>query len=170
MMTGWEQDVVTKRWRPSAPRAEPLGRRGGAGAASRGGGCRPRCWPSTTPAGPAARRCGPSWACSSTAALTEDRSGFLPLADVDRILLAVVDPGALAERGIGALRHRHSPGVQGGYVSNGCPECDALVGRFRVDDLLADHLAVGGALTDLAVDITVDLLGDRVWRGAPRMR
>jgi hypothetical protein len=25
-------------------------------------------------------------------------------------------------------------------------------------------------LTDLAVDITVDLLGDRVWRGAPRMR
>src|SRR3954451_2439481 len=27
MMTGWEQDVVTKRWRPSAPRAEPLGRR-----------------------------------------------------------------------------------------------------------------------------------------------
>jgi hypothetical protein len=103
-------------------------------------------------------------------ALTEDRSGFLALADVDRILLAVVDAGALAERGIGALRHRHSPGVQGGYVSNGCPECDALVGRFRVDDLLAEHLALGGALADLAVDITVDLLGDRVWRGAQRMR
>ena len=75
-------------------------------------------------------------------ALTADRSGFLALADVDRILLAVVDEGALAERGIGALRHRHSPGVQGGYVSNGCPECDALVGRFRVDDLLAEHLAL----------------------------
>jgi hypothetical protein len=102
--------------------------------------------------------------------LTEDRSGFLALADVDRILLAVVDSGALAERGIGALRHRHSPGVQGGYVSNGCPECDALIGRFRVDDLLAEHVAIGGVLTDLAVDITVDLLGDRVWRGAPRMR
>jgi hypothetical protein len=99
-----------------------------------------------------------------------DRSGFLPLADVDRILLAVLDAGALAERGIGALRHRHSPGVQGGYVSNGCPECDALVGRFRLDDLLAEHLALGGVLADLAVDITVDLLGDRVWRGALRMR
>jgi hypothetical protein len=102
--------------------------------------------------------------------LTEDRSGFLALADVDRILLAVLDSGALAERGIGALRHRHSPGVQGGYVSNGCPECDALIGRFRVDDLLAEHVALGGVLTDLAVDITVDLLGDRVWQEAPRMR
>jgi len=101
--------------------------------------------------------------------LTEDRSGFLPLADVDRILMAVLDSATLAERGIGALRHRHSPGVQGGYVSNGCPECDALVGRFRVDDLLSDHLAAGGALADLAVDVTVDLLADRVWRGALRM-
>jgi hypothetical protein len=102
--------------------------------------------------------------------LTEDRSGFLALADVDRILMVVVEPGALAELGIGALRHRPSPGVQGGYVSNGCPQCDALIGRFRVDDLLGEHRAVGGALADLAVDITVDLLGDRVWRGAARMR
>jgi hypothetical protein len=51
--------------------------------------------------------------------LTEDRSGFLALADVDRILMAVVDLGELAE---------------------------------------------------LAVDVTVDLLGHRVWRGAARMR
>jgi hypothetical protein len=28
----------------------------------------------------------------------------------------------------------------------------------------------GGELTDLAVDLTVDLLGDRVWRGVVRMR
>ena len=102
--------------------------------------------------------------------LTEDRSGFLALADVDRILMAVVDPGQLAELGIGALCHRHSPGVQGGYVSNGCPECDALIGRFRVDDLLTDHCMSGGELADLAVDVTVDLLGDRVWRGGVRMR
>jgi hypothetical protein len=166
MMTGWEQDVVTKRWRPSVSRAEPLGRRGG----------QPRgrlparllavddtCWSCRAPVraivGVLVDR-----------ALTEDRSGFLAMANVDRILLAVVDEGALAEHGIGALRHRHSPGVQGGYVSNGCPECDALVGRFRLDDLLAEHLALGGVLADLAVDITVDLLADRVWRGAPRMR
>jgi hypothetical protein len=31
-------------------------------------------------------------------ALTEERSGFLALADVDRILMAVVDRGALARR------------------------------------------------------------------------
>ena len=102
--------------------------------------------------------------------LTEDRSGFLALADVDRILMAVVDPGQLAELGIGALRHRPSPGVQGGYVSNGCPQCDALIGRFRVDDLLREHRMAGRALADLAIDVTVDLLADRVWRGAPRMR
>jgi hypothetical protein len=102
--------------------------------------------------------------------LTEDRSGFLALADVDRILMAVVEPDTLAELRIGALRHRPSPGVQGGYVSNGCPQCDALIGRFRVDDLLCEHRAAGGALADLAVDLTVDLLGDRVWHRAVRMR
>ena len=170
MMTGWERDVVTEALEAVGPARRAAGAPRGAGAASREAGCRPRCWSSTTRAGRAAPRCGPSSGVLVDPGLTEDRSGFLALADVDRILMAVVDPGALAERGIGALRHRHSPGVQGGYVSNGCPECDALVGRFRVDDLLADHLAVGGALTDLAVDITVDLLGDRVWRGAVRMR
>src|SRR6478672_8169227 len=146
MMTGWEQDVVTKRWRPAAPRPEPVGGR------------RPCRAPVRAIVGVLVEP-----------GLTEDRSGFLPLADVDRILMAVLDPGTLAGRGIGALRHRHSPGVQGGYVSNGCPECDALVGRFRVDDLLAEHLAMGGALADVAVDITVDLLGEQVWRGAVRL-
>jgi hypothetical protein len=102
--------------------------------------------------------------------LTEDRSGFLALADVDRILMAVVDPDALARHGIGPLRHRASPGVQGGYVSNGCPQCDALIGRFHVDDLLAEHRMGGGTLADLALDLTVDLLADEVWRGAVRMR
>jgi hypothetical protein len=170
MMAGWEQDGVTKRWRPSGPRAQPPGRR----ERCRTDEPRPRL-PATLLAVDDV-----CWACRAPVraivgvlvdrALTEDRSGFLALADVDRILLAVLDADALAERGIGALRHRPSPGVQGGYVSNGCPECDALVGRFRVEDLLAEHLALGGALTDLAVDISVDLLGDRVWRDAPRMR
>ena len=169
MMTGWEQDVVTKRWRPAAPRPEQVRTR----ARRRAGGPRGRL-PATLLA--VDDTC---WSCRAPVraivgvlvdrGLTENRSGFLPLADVDRILMAVLDPGTLAKRRIGALRHRHSPGVHGGYVSNGCPECDALVGRYRVDDLLADHLAVGGALADLAVDITVDLLGERVWRGAVRL-
>src|SRR3954447_26777165 len=170
MMTGWEQGVVTKRGSPPPPRAEPLGRRDR---------CRDGAPRGRLPATPLAVD-DICWACRAPVraivgvlvdrALTEDRSGFLALADVDRILLAVLDADALAERGIGALRHRPSPGVQGGYVSNGCPECDALVGRFGVDDLLAEHLALGGSLTALAVDITVDLLGDRVWRGAQRIR
>jgi hypothetical protein len=170
MITGWEQDVVTKRWRPSAPRAEPFGRR------DRRLGGQPRGrLPATLLA--VDDIC---WSCRASVlaivgvlvdrALTEDRSGFLALADVDRILLAVVDAGALAERGIGALRPRQSPGVQGGYVSNGCPQCDALIGRFRVDDLLSEHRMAGGTLADLAIDLTVDLLADQVWRGAVRMR
>jgi hypothetical protein len=53
----------------------------------------------------------------------------------------------------------------GGYVSNGCPQCDALVGRFRVDDLLQEHLRAGGSIAQLAIDLSVDLLGDRVWSG-----
>lgn len=97
--------------------------------------------------------------------LTDDGSGFLALASVDRILMAAADPADLAEHGIGDLRHRASPGITGGYVSNGCPDCDALVGRFRVDDLLQEHLRNGGTLAELAIDLTVDLLGDRVWSG-----
>jgi hypothetical protein len=170
MMTGWEQDVVTKRWGPAVPRADSLARRG----RHRAGAPRARL-PATLLAIDDV-----CWSCHAPVraivgvlvdrGLTEDGSGFLALDAIDRILMAAVDPAALAERGIGTLRHRHSPGVQGGYVSNGCPECDALVGRFRVDDLLAEHLALGGALPDLAVDITVDLLSDRVWRGAVRVR
>jgi hypothetical protein len=169
-MTGWERDVITQRWGPSARRTDAAGRRGRRGPGEPRG---------RLPAALLAVE-DTCWACRSSVRaivgvlvdprLTEDRSGFLALADVDRILMAVVDQAALARRGIGVLRHRLSPGVQGGYVSNGCPECDALIGRFRVDDLLAEHLATGGTLLDLATDVTVDLLGDLVWRGAGRMR
>jgi hypothetical protein len=167
MMTGWEMGVPGGR-RPSIERAERAPRR------RRGGEPRGRLPATLLVVGDSC------WSCRAPVraivgvlvdpGLTEDRSGFLALADVDRILMAVVDPGELAELGIGALRHRPSPGVQGGYVSNGCAQCDALIGRFRVDDLLTDHCMSGGELGDLAVDLTVDLLGDRVWRGGVRMR
>ena len=169
MTTGWDREVASRRG-ASVERAEPLGRR------ARRWGSEPRGrLPATLLV--VGDTC---WSCRAPVraivgvlvdpGLTEDRSGFLALADVDRILMAVVDLDDLAERGIGALRHRSSPGVQGGYVSNGCPQCDALIGRFHVDDLLSEHRMAGGTLADLAVDITVDLLGDRVWRGAVRMR
>ncbi len=168
-MTRWDREVP-ERWGLSVERDEPLERR----AKRRGNEPRGRLPATLLVVGDTC------WSCRAAVraivgvlvdpGLTEDRSGFLALADVDRILMAVVDAAALAERGIGALRHRASPGVQGGYVSNGCAQCDALIGRFRVDDLLCEHRAAGGSLADLAVDVTVDLLGDHVWRGAVRMR
>ena len=168
-MTRWDRDVP-ERWGLPVERNEPLGRR----AKRRGSEGRGRLPATLLVVGDTC------WSCRAPvraivgvlvdAALTEDRSGFLALADVDRILMVVVDARALAKLGIGALRHRPSPGVQGGYVSNGCPQCDALIGRFRVDDLLSEHRVAGGAVADLAVDLTVDLLADEVWRGAVRVR
>jgi hypothetical protein len=91
--------------------------------------------------------------------LTADRSGFVPLSDVAGVLMRVLDPDVLTAHNIGELRHRPSPGVQGGYVANGCPSCDALIGRFHVEDLVREHVACGGKLTDLVIAVTVDLLG-----------
>jgi hypothetical protein len=88
---------------------------------------------------------------------TRDGSGFLPLDDVAGALVEVLDPRALAARRIGSLRHRESPGVQGGYVANGCPECDALLGRFALEDLLAEHLVNGGTYGQLDIGIAVEL-------------
>ena len=168
-MTRWDRDVP-ERWGPSIERNVPLER-----SAKRWGSGRRGRLPATLLV--VGDTC---WSCRAPVraivgvlvdpGLTEDRSGFLALADVDRILMAVVDAGTLARLGIGALRHRSSLGVQGGYVSNGCPQCDALIGRFRADDLLSEHRMAGGTLADLAVDLTVDLLADHVWRGARRMR
>jgi hypothetical protein len=90
--------------------------------------------------------------------LTADHSGFISLGDVAGVLLRLVDPDALAAHDIGVVRHRPSPGVQGGYVANGCPGCDALIGRFHVEDLVREHLATGGTLDELAIAVTVDLL------------
>jgi hypothetical protein len=93
-------------------------------------------------------------------ALTADRSGFVALDDVAGVLMRVLDPAVLAGHHMGELRHRPSPGVQGGYVANGCPDCDALIGRFHVEDLVRDHIATGGTLDQLVIGVTVDLLGD----------
>jgi hypothetical protein len=90
--------------------------------------------------------------------LTADRTGFVALAEVAGVLVRVLEPDALANHHIGDLRHRPSPGVQGGYVANGCPDCDALIGRFHVEDLVREHLAAGGTLEQLVIAQTVDLL------------
>ena len=88
---------------------------------------------------------------------TPDKTGFLPLADIDTLLADHVDPRALAARRIGPLRHRDSPGVLGGYIGNGCIECDELIGRFRLADLLHEHLHAGGTYAQLDIGIPVDL-------------
>ena len=59
-------------------------------------------------------------------------------------------------RRIGPITHRHSPGVEGGYTSNGCVECDALLGRFALEDLLREHLAGGGTYGQLDIGIPVE--------------
>ena len=72
--------------------------------------------------------------------MTSDRHGFLPFDAVGPQLAAALDARTLAARRIGELKHRESPGVPGGYLSNGCIECDALIGRFHLEDLLHEHL------------------------------
>jgi hypothetical protein len=93
--------------------------------------------------------------------LTADRTGFVGLADVAETV-KLLDPAVLAAHNIGALRHRPSPGLQGGYLANGCPACDALIGHMRIEDLVRDHVAAGGTLDQLAIELIVDLLGAAV--------
>jgi hypothetical protein len=88
---------------------------------------------------------------------TLDGTGFLRFDEVAELLTERVDPRALAGRRIGELRHRDSPGVAGGYLANGCIECDALIGRFQLEDLLHEHLQAGGTYAQLDIGIPVDL-------------
>lgn len=90
-------------------------------------------------------------------ALTSDRNGFLPFDAVGAQLADALDRRTLAARRIGDLRHRESPGVPGGYLSNGCFECDALIGRFHLEDLLHEHLMQGGTYSQLDIGVPVEL-------------
>ncbi len=88
---------------------------------------------------------------------TTDGSGFIPLEAIDETLVRALDTRHLARRGIGELRHRESPGVAGGYIANGCLECDALIGRFHLEDLLTEHRVAGGSFGQLDIGIAVEL-------------
>ena len=88
---------------------------------------------------------------------TQDGSGFIPLEAIDDLLVGALDTRHLARRGIGELRHRESPGVAGGYIANGCLECDALIGRFHLEDLLTEHRVAGGSFGQLDIGIAVEL-------------
>ena len=90
-------------------------------------------------------------------ARTPDSTGFLPFDDVAEMLADRLDPRTLAGRRIGEVKHRESPGVAGGYLANGCIECDALIGRFRLDDLLHEHLQAGGTYAQLDIGVPVEL-------------
>jgi hypothetical protein len=90
-------------------------------------------------------------------ARTPDGTGFIPFDEVAGVLAETLDPSALAKRRIGEIRHRPSPGVAGGYIANGCVECDALLGRFALEDQLAEHLHNGGTYGQLDMGIAVDL-------------
>jgi hypothetical protein len=90
-------------------------------------------------------------------ARTSDKHGFLPFDAVGPQLAEALDRRTLAARRIGALKHRESPGVPGGYLSNGCFECDALIGRFHLEDLLHEHLMQGGTYSQLDIGVPVEL-------------
>jgi hypothetical protein len=90
-------------------------------------------------------------------ALTSDKNGFLPFDAVAPQLTAALDGRTLNARRIGPLKHRESPGVPGGYLSNGCIECDALIGRFHLEDLLHEHLMGGGTYPQLDIGVPVEL-------------
>jgi hypothetical protein len=89
--------------------------------------------------------------------LTTDRNGFLAFDAIGEQLAAALDRRTLAARRIGELKHRESPGVPGGYLSNGCVECDALIGRFHLEDLLHEHLMGGGTYAQLDIGVPVEL-------------
>jgi hypothetical protein len=82
---------------------------------------------------------------------------FVSFTDLAETLARTADPSALAARGIGPLRHRDSPGIQGGYVSNGCWSCDALIGRLALDDMLDEHLRNGGTYGQLDCGLALEL-------------
>jgi hypothetical protein len=88
---------------------------------------------------------------------TPDGTGFLPFEQISEQLMLALDPRTLAARRIGELRHRDSPGVVGGYVANGCIECDALIGRFQLEDLLNEHLQNGGTYAQLDIGVAIEL-------------
>ena len=89
--------------------------------------------------------------------LTSDRTGFLPFDAIAGQLADALDSRTLGARRIGELKHRESPGVPGGYLSNGCIECDALIGRFHLEDLLHEHLMDGGTYPQLDIAVPVEL-------------
>jgi len=82
---------------------------------------------------------------------------FVSFTDIAETLAGAADQRALAARGIGPLRHRDSPGIQGGYVSNGCWSCDALIGRLGLDDMLDEHLRNGGTYGQLDCGLALEL-------------
>jgi hypothetical protein len=88
---------------------------------------------------------------------TPDGGRFVSFTDIAETLARAADPRALAGRGIGPLRHRDSPGIQGGYVSNGCWSCDALIGRLGLDDMLDEHLRNGGTYGQLDCGLALTL-------------
>jgi hypothetical protein len=82
---------------------------------------------------------------------------FVAFADIAQTLASSADPHTLAARGIGPLRHRDSPGIPGGYISNGCLGCDALIGRLALDDMLDEHLRNGGTYAQLDCGLGLEL-------------
>jgi hypothetical protein len=139
--------VPIARWRLAAPPGAPLVHGGDALTQARVLTLTDRCW------------CCRSKIRGVVGVLVEMSAGrrFVPFADIADTLASSADPRTLAARGIGPLRHRDSPGFEGGYISNGCLECDALIGRLALDDMLDEHLRNGGTYGQLDCGLALEL-------------
>ncbi|HVS41182.1 MAG TPA: DUF5710 domain-containing protein [Candidatus Dormibacteraeota bacterium] len=77
--------------------------------------------------------------------------GLVWFSDVAEALSVVLKPGALRHIGAGPLRRRLSRSAGTAYVSNGCRECDALLGNVPLRVAMATYMNGGGDLEALAV-------------------
>jgi hypothetical protein len=77
--------------------------------------------------------------------------GLVWFSDVAEALSVVLTPGALRHIGAGPLRRRPSRSAGTVYVSNGCRECDALLGNVPLRAAMATYMNGGGDLEALAV-------------------
>jgi Domain of unknown function (DUF5710) len=77
--------------------------------------------------------------------------GLVWFSDVAETLSVVLKPGALRHIGAGPLRRRFSRTAATAYVSNGCRECDALLGNIPLRASMATYINGDGDLEALVV-------------------
>ncbi len=83
--------------------------------------------------------------------LEESGGWFLPYDETSADVIAAACPDVLlAAHGAGPLRWRTTTVCPGGYLANTCRHCGTVLGNWPLYEALAEYLAEGGDLRDLA--------------------